>query len=228
MPVRLPAITGYDDLLHKMQQHGQSKVFIKPAHASSASGVIAFRKAGNRVQAVTSTKLVRGEEGLKLYNSLTIRTYTREQDIAALINQLAQENIFAEEWLPKAVLQDRFFDVRVLVIDGKARHTVIRTSDHIITNLHLGNRRGNIQEFISCMGEEKLQAIHRVAEKAAACFPGSLYVAVDVLLTANLQTTVVLETNAFGDLLPGLIDAGESCYEAQIRAMIRKHKAILC
>lgn len=224
VPFRLPAFTGYDDLVQKMQQHGLQKVFIKPAHASSASGVIAFRKSGHRVQAVTSAEMITTADGLHLYNSLNVRTYTSELEIARLINRMIPENVFAEEWLPKATLNGRFFDVRVLTIAGKARHTVIRTSSHIITNLHLGNRRGDMNEFIASMGASKLNEIKQLAEKAAACFPASLYMGVDILLTANLQKTVVLEINAFGDLLPGLLDEGETCYQAQIKAMINKQE----
>lgn len=229
VPLRLPAFTCYDELVHSMQRHGLHKVFIKPAHASSASGVIAFRKAGHRVQAITSAEMVPSTAGLQLYNALKVRTYTSEAEIAALVNHMVPENVFAEEWLPKATLNGRFFDLRVLVIAGRARHTVIRTSSHIITNLHLGNRRGDINEFIANIGAHKLEEIKQLAEKTAACFPGSLYMGIDILLTADLKKTVVLEINAFGDLLPGLLHEGESCYEAQIKAMIKKHEqAAIC
>jgi hypothetical protein len=35
---------------------------------------------------------------------------------------------------------------------------------------------------------------------------------------------VVLEINAFGDLLPSLLDEGETCYEAEITAMVNKQE----
>jgi glutathione synthase/RimK-type ligase-like ATP-grasp enzyme len=226
VPHRLAGFSNYDELVALMNIHGLHKVFIKPAHASSASGVIAFRKSGHRVQAVTPAEMVSTPNGLQLYNSLKVRTYTSEQEIAQLINHLAPEQIFAEEWLPKATLNGRFFDLRVLVIDGKARHTVIRTSGNVITNLHLGNKRGNMDEFMAIIGAAKLHEIKQLAEQAAACFPNSLYMGIDILLTADLRKTVVLEINAFGDLLPGLLHEGETCYEAQINAMVRKQKRL--
>lgn len=226
VPHRLAGFTNYDELVALMNIHGMHKVFIKPAHASSASGVIAFRKTGERVQAVTSAEMVQTINGLQLYNSLNVRTYTSEQQIANLINQLIPEKVFAEEWLPKATLQGRYFDVRVLTISGRARHMVIRTSSNVITNLHLGNRRGNMNEFIAAVGNDKLDEIKQRAEQAAACFPGSLYMGIDILLTADLKKTAVLEVNAFGDLLPGLLHEGETCYEAQIRAMIKKQEQV--
>jgi len=95
VPLRLPAFTCYDELVEHMQRHGLHKVFIKPAHASSASGVIAFRKAGHRVQAVTSAEMVSSTKNIQLYNSLHVRTYTSETEIAQLINRLVTENVFA-------------------------------------------------------------------------------------------------------------------------------------
>jgi glutathione synthase/RimK-type ligase-like ATP-grasp enzyme len=224
VPDRLPRFTHYEELVQHMQHQNIHKVFIKPAHASSASGVIAFRRSGHRVQAVTTAEMVHSNKGLQLFNSLKVLTYTNESDIAALINRMVAEHIFAEEWLPKATLHDRFFDLRILVIAGRARHTVIRTSTHVITNLHLGNRRGDMNELVALIGDNKLQEIKQLAEQAAACFPESLYMGIDLLLTADLQKTVVLEINAFGDLLPGLLDDGETVYEAQINAMIKKQE----
>jgi glutathione synthase/RimK-type ligase-like ATP-grasp enzyme len=226
VPARLPGFTHYDELVQHMQQQNRHKVFIKPAHASSASGVIAFRRSGHRVQAVTAAEMVTAKNGLQLFNSLKVLTYTNESDIAVLVNRMVAENIFAEEWLPKATINDRFFDVRVLVIGGRARHTVIRTSTHVLTNLHLGNRRGDLNELAAIIGNNKLQEIKQLAEQAAACFPQSLYMGIDLLLTADLRKTVVLEINAFGDLLPGLTDEGETCYEAQIKAMIKKQEQL--
>jgi glutathione synthase/RimK-type ligase-like ATP-grasp enzyme len=228
VPFRLPAVADYDDLVEKMRQHSLLKVFIKPVHASSASGVIAFRKMRDKVQAVTSAEMVEGQDRMELYNSLTVRTYTSELQIAKLINRIMQENVLVEEWLPKATLNSRFFDLRILTIAGKARHTVIRTSRHPMTNLHLGNRRGDMQEFINCIGEEKLQTAKTLAEKAAAVLPSSLYSGIDILVTANLCDMFVLEMNAFGDLLPQLTDAGETCYEAQIHAMAARQGHLLC
>ncbi len=223
-PFTLPPVVCYEDLLDKMRQHRLQKVFIKPAHASSASGVIAFRKMGAHVQAVTSTEMIRNTEDIRLYNSLTMRSYTNEREIAALVDRILQENAQVEEWLPKATLNHRFFDLRVLVIGGKARHTVIRTSRYPITNLHLGNKRGDMQDFISHIGGDKLEEVRQLAEKTAACFPDSLYMGIDILLTADLRNIFVLEVNAFGDLLPGLIDEGETCYEAQVRAMVQRRE----
>lgn len=216
VPRTLPAVYDYTSLITAMQQQGIMRVFVKPAHASSASGVIAFRRNGSKVQALTSAHM----DGLQLYNRLKLRTYTNEPEVALLINTILAENAQVEEWLPKATLNDRYFDIRVLTIAGAARHIVLRTSKTVITNLHLGNQRGDMQAFLDQFGEAKLEEVRQLAEQTAACFPNSLYMGIDILLTAGAATPYVLEVNAFGDLLPGLTDRNENCYEAELSAAI--------
>lgn len=228
VPRILPAVSDYPALLNAMEQAKISRVFIKPAHASSASGVIAFRKSGHRVQAVSSAELRRTPTGIKLYNSLKVRTYSNETDIADLINTVMAEGVQVEEWLPKATLEDRYFDVRVLVIGGRARHTVLRTSQQVITNLHLGNKRGDMQAFLDRYGEQRLAAVKQLAEQTAACFPDTFYMGIDILLTTNSLHPYVLEVNAFGDLLPNLMDEGETCYEAELSAILQRQSALSC
>lgn len=223
VPRTLLQVHDYDSLLNAMQQQHITRVFIKPSHASSASGVIAFRKQGNRVQAITSVEATGAGNSLQLFNSLKVRTYSQEATIAAIINKIMAEGTQTEEWIPKATLNGCYFDIRVLVIDGQARHTVLRTSKQVITNLHLGNKRGDMNAFNQHIGAATLKAIHELAEQAARCFPASLYMGIDILLAANLSDMYVLEVNAFGDLLPGLLHNNENCYEAEIKAMITRH-----
>jgi glutathione synthase/RimK-type ligase-like ATP-grasp enzyme len=228
VPRILPVVNDYDTLINAMQLVKISRVFIKPAHASSASGVIAFRKSGHHVQAVSSAELRRTPTGIKLYNSLKVRTYSNAVDVADLINTVMTEGVQVEEWLPKATLHDRYFDVRVLVIGGRARHTVLRTSKQVITNLHLGNKRGDMQAFLDTYGEQRLLEIKQLAEQTAAYFPGTFYMGIDILLTANSHRPHVLEVNAFGDLLPNLLDEGETCYEAELSAILQRQSLSSC
>jgi hypothetical protein len=199
-----------------------SSVFIKPAHGSSASGVVAFRTDGKRVQAISSVELVKKEQAIALYNSLKVRTYTDEATVIALINSILKGKTSIEQWIPKAAFNGLSYDFRVVVIAGKARHIVARTSKSPITNLHLGNSRGDLSAIIANIGSSKFEAIKNVAEQTAACFPDCLYLGVDVLISANLKQIMVLEVNAFGDLLPNLTDAGENIYQAQISASVQK------
>jgi hypothetical protein len=109
-----------------------------------------------------------------------------------------------ERWLPKATLDGRVFDLRVVVIGGEPTHAVVRTSRTPMTNLHLGGARGDLGAVQRALGQERWQRALDVCARAAACFPGSPMVGVDLLVGAGLNRFAVCEVNAFGDLLPGL------------------------
>ena len=62
------------------------------------------------------------------------------------------------------------------------------------------------------------------AKTAATAFPGALYAGVDVGLTAGSKRPVVFEVNAFGDLIPGVVDVrGRDTFRAEIDAYLRSH-----
>lgn len=221
-PFALDHVGDYEALRTQMQTQRINSVFIKPAHGSSASGVVAFRTDGKRVQAISSVELVNEKVTIGLYNSLKVRTYTDEAIVIALINSILKGKASVEQWIPKAAFHGLSFDFRVVVIAGKARHIVARTSKSPITNLHLGNSRGDLSAIMAHIGSSKFEAIKKVVEQTSACFPDCLYLGVDVLISANLKQIMVLEVNAFGDLLPNLTDAGENIYQAQIKASVQK------
>jgi glutathione synthase/RimK-type ligase-like ATP-grasp enzyme len=214
------SVTGYEQLLELMNVQKLHKVFIKPAHASSASGVIAFRIFGEKQQAVTTIELKKEGDSVRLFNSLRVKTYTDKADIKTIITKILSENAIIEKWISKATIGDYYFDLRVLVIAGQAKHMVVRKSKQVITNLHLGNKRGTLEELEQVIGKEKLEEVKRIAEEAAGCFSGSLYCGVDVLVSADKKDMLVLEINAFGDLLPNVLYQNKSCYGAEIDAMM--------
>ena len=218
-PVSLGQISNYAALRQQMTLQRINSVFIKPAHSSSASGVLAFRANSTRLQAITSMEMSVESGEIVVHNSLKVRTYTNEAEIVALIDWLLKSKNCVEQWIPKATFKGLAFDFRIVVINGKARHTVARISKSPITNLHLGNARGNLLDIIEHIGVTNFEKAKQVAEQAAACFPDCLYMGVDVLISSNLKHIKVLEVNAFGDLLPNLMDEGESVYQAEINAI---------
>ena len=64
-----------------------------------------------------------------------------------MLTFILQEGAIVEEWLPKAVFQGKQFDLRVVVIKGVAKHFVVRLGNSPMTNLHLGNARGDAALF---------------------------------------------------------------------------------
>ncbi|WP_432975769.1 STM4014 family protein [Dactylosporangium sp. CA-233914] len=196
---------------------GWPRVFVKPAHGSSASGVVALAFGRGRVSAYTSAV----PDGGRLYNELRVHHYTDERTVAAIVDRLGADGLHVERWFPKAAHDGRVFDLRVVVIAGRAGHVVARTSRTPLTNLHLGNARGDLPAIRAAVGEERWAAAMATCERAAACFPGSLHAGVDLMLAPGHAEHAVAEVNAFGDLLPGLLVDGRDTYAAEIEALQR-------
>jgi len=211
VPPALPGPASYAELRASMAEAGWTQVFVKPAHGSSASGVLALRAHGRRVRATTAIE----RSGGKLYNSLRVRDYRDEATIAELVDRLAPDGLHVERWFPKATLAGRVCDLRVLVIGGRPSHVVVRTSRFPMTNLHLGGARGDLAALRAAAGERAYAAALRTCVAAAACFPRSLHVGVDLLFSPDFTRHAVAECNAFGDLLPGLLVDGRDPYAEQ-------------
>ncbi|URN17417.1 MULTISPECIES: STM4014 family protein [Streptomyces] len=219
-------VRGWDDLRALMDAHRMPRVFLKPAHGSSASGVVALETAGGgRLRATTSVE--RTEDG-RLHNSLRVRRVTSEREAAALVDALAPDGLHVERWWPKASLDGAPADLRVVVVAGRATHAVVRTGRSPMTNLHLGGRRGDPAAVAAAAGPRWADALE-TCERAAACFPGTLCVGVDLLPAVGWRRFAVAEVNAFGDLLPGLTGLpgsgaeGLDTYAAQVAAVEHHH-----
>ncbi|MFE9880794.1 STM4014 family protein [Streptomyces sp. NPDC005784] len=215
------AVEGWSGVRDLMAEAALRRVFVKLAHGSSASGVLALETtASGRIRATTSVE--RAADG-SLHNSLRIRRYTTEAEIAAIVDTLAPDGLHIERWLPKASLGNRSADLRVVVVAGRATHAVVRTSRSPLTNLHLGGARGDLAAVRALAGDRWAEALS-ISERAAACFPGTLCVGVDLLPAVGWRRFAVGEVNAFGDLLPRLTGLpgsgaeGLDTYAAQIAA----------
>ena len=207
---------SYPEFAPRLRQ-GQGRLFLKPPHGRAASGVCALRYRPGQVALTAPISIVDG----KLFNTLQVRTYRQFQEVETILTSLLPQGLLAERWIPKLSLPQGVVDLRVLVIGGRARHRVVRQSVHPMTNLHLGNRRGDENELREHLGEERWNSALVLAEKAANCFPDCLSVGVDVLLDTQGRAYIG-EVNAFGDLLPGLLHEGESAYQAIARAALQE------
>lgn len=219
VPAGLGPVRSYAELLERVRATGRWRVFVKLACGSSASGVVAFATNGSRVRAVTTAELVHQDGSWRVYNSRRIRAYEEPADVAALIDLICREGAQVEEWVPKAGTQGCAFDLRVLVIAGRERHTVVRLSETPMTNLHLLNRRGDLGQLREEIPEEYWEAAVGNCRKAAALFPRSLHAGVDLLFAPGFRRHAVLEVNAFGDSLPGVMCDGMDTYEAELSAV---------
>ncbi|MDG4831957.1 STM4014 family protein [Solwaraspora sp. WMMD1047] len=218
VPPALPAPPAdWPELLAALRAAGWARVFVKPAHGSSASGVLALQIGSTRVRATTSVELA--GDG-RLFNSLRVRHYTDERSVAAIVDRLAPDRLHVERWFPKATLADRVVDLRVLVVAGVPGHVVVRAARQPLTNLHLGSARGDLAAVRAGFGAAGWAAVLDTCVRAAGCFPGSLHAGVDLLPGSRWRRHMVAEVNAFGDLLPGVYDAaGRNSYAAQLHAL---------
>jgi len=220
----VPVATGlgicrdFGDLRERMLDTGMKRVFLKPCHSSSASGVVALRTDGRgRWQAVTSAVMEGEGGGIRVRNSLRLSTLREEVSIRALVDALARERLMAEEWIPKDSLHGRTYDLRVLVIAGRACHVVVRGSFSPLTNLHLGNARGDPEALRARLGPQRWEEAMKVAEKAAGAFSACHYAGVDLMVDSCRRHFVVAEVNAFGDLLPRVLWNGMDTWEAELQ-----------
>jgi glutathione synthase/RimK-type ligase-like ATP-grasp enzyme len=226
VPPALPAVSSYGQLRAAMAEAGWGRVFIKPAHGSSAAGVIALQihngRSGERIRAITPIE----ESGGRLFNSLRLREYHDEATVARLVDRLAPDRLHVERWFPKAALDGRVLDLRVVVVAGRPTHVVVRTSRTPMTNLHLGGRRGDLAAVRAAAGEDAYGQAMRTCAQVAHCFPGSLQVGVDLMFSPDWRRHAVAEVNAFGDLLPGLVADGRNTYAEQVAALRRRYSAL--
>jgi glutathione synthase/RimK-type ligase-like ATP-grasp enzyme len=86
-----------------------------------------------------------------------------------------------------------------------------------MTNLHLGARRGDVAAVRRAAGEDQWRTAMETCARAAAQFPGCLQVGVDLMFGSGWRGHAVAEVNAFGDLLPGLLNEhGRDTYAEQV------------
>ena len=74
VPKALGLVESYNELVARMREHRCPRVFVKLAHGSSASGVVAYQTDGDRHQATTTAEMVAAGDELRLYNTRRIQT----------------------------------------------------------------------------------------------------------------------------------------------------------
>jgi hypothetical protein len=243
VPRPLHGVHDYASLRRSMGMAGAEYAYVKIRHGSSASGVVAVTVpprgpavAGRSAQrhATDQSDGVRAETSVEttdgaLYNSLRFRRYLGESKVRALIDALAPDGLHAEQGVRKLRVGGLRTDLRLVTVDGTVTHAVGRSSWLPVTNLHLGGRRRSAAEVIARCGADLWRTALSTAERAAACFPRSPCLGVDVLIDADAEHCYVAEVNAYGDLLPNLtglpdtLGAGVDTYTAQLRALIASH-----
>jgi hypothetical protein len=149
------------------------------------------------------------------------RLLTRGLEVAWLIDTLGMEEVFVEDWIPKARHEGLPFDLRVITIGGEPRHVVGRAHSSPFTNLNLDARRLSRETVAEILGEGWREAL-LLAEQAARGIPNAYALGLDLLVRPSRRRFVMLEANAFGDYLPKLEFEGASTYEAELRQWLEQ------
>jgi hypothetical protein len=215
VPNPLGPAAGFDEIQERMRT--APRAFLKSAHGSSASGVAALHHDRGRLRAVTTTEIVRTGGEIRFYDSRGVRAYRRAEDVRDLIDAICANRARLEAWRPKAVLDGQPFDLRVVAIGGREAHVVVRTGPGPMTDLHLGNRRGDSDRLRARMEGTRWEDAMAVCRRAAAAFPGCWHLGIDLLLEPGFRRPQLLEANAFGDLLPSVPHDGDDTYTAELR-----------
>lgn len=221
VPEPLDDIQDLESLHAAMDARGLRRVFVKLSCSSSASCLGIYTKMGERSEFFTTIEQAK----TGWYNSLRVRRVTHPKAISVLLGFLFNEGSQIEAAVPKARLGGAPFDLRVVVIAGEPAFTVVRQSRHPITNLHLGGWRGDLQQIQArapALLAEAWDTCSAVAD-AHRCFT----VGVDIMLEAGWRGHRVLETNAFGDLLPGLTKDGLSVQAYQVKQALLQAETYL-
>lgn len=225
VPVALPMPRNCDELLQSMLETGLLRVFLKPAHGHSGSGVLAFELSRTRWRGTTALEFEQGQitpdfpDGVRLYATQRVRVIEDRETLRRLIDALCRERLHVEAWIPKAGVNDRIFDLRIVVIGGIAGPIVLRLARTTLTNLHLGAEKGGEELLVQLGGESLVRRVREVAEQTMRCFPNSLYAGVDLAVTPDLRRIVVLEVNAFGDWLENVTWRGADVHTWEVRAL---------
>lgn len=213
------APVDYTSLRELMLSQRMHRVFIKLASGSAASGVIAYQ-----LNPATGAEVAVTTIGVEnyitrppvYYNAGKLRRYTDSALLAGIINWLYRHGAYAEQWIPKPGGSGQSFDIRQLVVAGRACHAVARVSTTPITNLHLRSKRMTPAE--AGLTEERQAQVRHTAEQALSAFPRSSVAGIDVLVGSSGRTYTA-DVNPFGDLLYDVEYHGCSTYEWEMKQL---------
>lgn len=204
-----------DDLRARMDAVGWTSVFVKLTSGSSASCLAVFVRRPSGEHVMTTIE----DTGAARYNTRRIQRLNDRARIDRTLRFILGEGAQVERAIPKARLAGRYFDCRVLVIDGEPAFVVARTATHPITNLNLGGQRGDLSALRAAVPVAAWDAA-MVSCRAVQRSSGAFHVGVDLMFEPGLARHRVIEGNAFGDLLPNLSRDGLDVYGWQIRRLL--------
>lgn len=215
MPEALPPTTDPDEVRAMMRERDWDQVYVKITSGSSASCLALFTHAARGEHVLTTVE----DTGRARYNTRKLQRLASRAAIDRTLGFILAERAIVERAIPKAQVDGKHFDLRVLAIDGVAAFVVMRTSPHPITNLHLGGLRGDVTALHQRITPDAWAAAMASCVRVQQ-LTGAFLVGVDLMFEPDLRSHRVIEGNAFGDLLPNLERDGLDVYGWQIQRLL--------
>ena len=200
-----------DALLAALKEREWTQAFVKISCGSSASCLALVHVTDGEVAVRTTLE----RDGGKWFNNLKLRHLKRMPDVRLALDFILSQGAQVERAIPKARIDDAWFDLRVLCVAREPAFIVVRQNHHPITNLHLGGWRGDLEKLRAAVPRASWDAAMDSCRKVAALYR-SLHVGLDLMFEPGLQAHRIIEGNAFGDLLPNLLREGRSVYRWEI------------
>lgn len=217
VPEALETVTSVDALRAGLAERGWDDSFVKLTSGSSASclAVVHRRRGAESLH----TTIERASDGY--FNTLRVRHVREPAIVDELLRFLLAEGSHVERAVPKARLDNAYFDLRVLCIAGEPRFIVVRQNRHPITNLHLGGWRGDLERLRAAVPTDAWDAALESCRRVAACYR-TVQLGIDLMFEPGFAGHRVIEANAFGDLLPRLEVDGADVWQWQIRESLKR------
>lgn len=217
VPEALDTVTSLDALRAGLTERGWDDSFVKLTSGSSASCLaVVHRRNGHET---LHTTIERAPDGY--FNTLRVRHVIAPAIVDELLHFLLAEGSHVERAVPKARLDNAYFDLRVLCIAGEPRFIVVRQNRHPITNLHLGGWRGDLARLRGVVPTDAWDAAMESCRRVAVCY-GTVQLGIDLMFEPGFSGHRVIEANAFGDLLPRLELDGADVWQWQIRESLKR------
>lgn len=215
-PESLDLPEHFDALLAGLEGLPGRRAFVKLNHGAGAAGTLAIA-AGPRGQIVAYTAKVRTDAAV--YTTKRVRRCTDIAEIRDLFQAILPLGLHVERWLPKAGIDGRTVDLRLVSTRSGKPFAVLRMSRSPITNLHLDAERAPAERLFSQMQPSAVQSLLQTANRTMCCFPGTAMLGLDIAVHTDLNRHSVLEVNAFGDHVRNVWIDGETPQDRQIRDM---------
>jgi glutathione synthase/RimK-type ligase-like ATP-grasp enzyme len=214
-PLLSSSVADFDSLVDLLLKERCFNVFVKPRFGSGAGGIMALRHNKKSGAFVAYTTLARNH--IFVYNTKRINRLTNPQEIALLVNTIAETGVLIEEWIQKDSIDRKKYDLRVVCQFGNIEYIIARCSKGAITNLHLNNEARLYDDLrLSQSIKEEINELSLRAIKLS----GLQYAGIDVLIERDTKLPYLIEVNGQGDHIYQDIYGENKIYKKQLLQLI--------